>query len=140
MRWPFTVCLLFAALLNKGNRVLKVVMGIPGAVGSKDAAHRHRLAVYSFDDAKLVGADLNQRDLLHNAFDRVHDKVQARLQNVGLKTDLTVGRDDAALRHTAAEIPAFVDTHLFGTDIHEKSCNDIPKDQKAEYNAHGQKD
>ena len=44
-----------AALFDKGDRVLKVVVRVLRAVGREDSARRHRLAVDRFDHADLVG-------------------------------------------------------------------------------------
>jgi hypothetical protein len=48
-----------AATFDERDRVLEVVMSVLRAVGCEDATRRHRLAVNSFDDSHLVGADLD---------------------------------------------------------------------------------
>ena len=55
-----------AALLDESDRVLKIVVSVLGAIGRKDSAGGHRLAVDRFDDAQFVGADLDQRHLAHD--------------------------------------------------------------------------
>src|ERR1043166_3617290 len=66
------------ALLDERDRVLKVIVRILRPIGSKYAAHRHRLAVDRVDHAELIGTDLDQRHLLDDAFDRVHHKMKPR--------------------------------------------------------------
>ena len=121
-----------AALFDERDRVLKIVMRVLRAVGCKDAAHRHRLAVDGLDNAELVRADLDQRHFLHDALDRIHDKMKSGFEHVGLDADLAVGRDDAALRHPAAKIAPLFDADLFRADVDEKPRNDVPEELQAQ--------
>jgi hypothetical protein len=58
--------------------------------------------------------------------------MKARLKHVGLQADLAIGRDNAALRHTAPEISAFFDADLFCSDVYQKARYDIPNDAESD--------
>src|ERR687895_1494579 len=55
-----------AATLDESNRVLKIVVRVLRSVEREDSARRHRLAVNGFDDAKLIGTDLYERNFPHD--------------------------------------------------------------------------
>src|SRR5688572_33482782 len=98
-----------AAAFDERDRILEVVMRVLRAVGSKDAARRHRLAVHGFDDSEFVGADLDQRHLAHDSFKRKLDQVQTGLEHVRLNADFALRRDYASGRHFGAEVTSFLD-------------------------------
>src|SRR2546426_12579260 len=48
-----------AALLDEGDRILKIVVGVLRAVKREDSSGQHWLAVNRLDNAQLVGADFD---------------------------------------------------------------------------------
>src|SRR5689334_24889197 len=85
-----------AAAFDERDRILEVVVSILGAVRREDSARRHRLTVYGFDDAQLVGANLDERHFPHHFFKRKLDEVKSGLQHVGLNTYFTISRDHSS--------------------------------------------
>src|SRR5215213_3511527 len=113
-----------AAAFDERYRVLEVVVRILRAVGSKDAARRHRLAVDRLDDSHLIGADLDQRHFPHDFFKRKLDQVQAGLEHVGLNADFAFGGDYASRRHFGAEVAPFLDGDFARAYVHEDAIHD----------------
>ena len=62
-----------ATLFDEGDWILKVVVRVLCAIGGKDSAWHHWLAIDCFDYSQLVSADFNQRHFAHNALERVLD-------------------------------------------------------------------
>ena len=118
------------ALFYEGDRVLKVVVSILGSVRSEDRAGLHRFAVDRLDDAEFVSADLDERHFAHHCFDRIPDEMQAWFQDICLNADLALSRDNAALRHTAAEVTTFFDRNLLSPDVDQESGHDVPNDEQ----------
>ena len=120
-----------AALFNKGNRVLKVVVRILRPVRRENSTGRVRLAVNGFDDAHLVRADLDQRHSAHDLLERPLDQVQAGLEHIGLNADLAFGSDDATGRHSPAEVAALLDgdLELSGVELEDSGARaDVDED------------
>src|SRR5262245_922019 len=108
---------LYAALFDERDRVLKVVVRVLRAVGGENSARRQRLAVNRLDHANLVGAYLDQRRLLHHAFEGPFDVVQSRFQHVSLDADLSFGGYHAAWRHPRPGVAALLDRNLLRADV-----------------------
>ncbi len=60
-----------AALFDKRNRVLKIVVRVLRSVGRENRAGLHRFAVNRFDHAEFVRADFDERHFLNDALNRV---------------------------------------------------------------------
>src|SRR5207248_11742476 len=107
-----------ATLLDEGDRVLKIVVSILRAVRRKNSSRKIWLAVDSFDDAHLVGANFDQwyRPAEKSLGERIQ-KVQARLEHVSLDSNFAFGGDHASRRHAAAEITPFLDRNLARSNV-----------------------
>src|SRR5260370_42490864 len=68
----------YAALLNKGNWILKIVVGVLSAIGREDASRKHWLAVDRLNDADFIGAYFNDADLAPTAFKRQLLQIQTK--------------------------------------------------------------
>src|SRR5262249_32948974 len=112
---------LHAALLDKRNRVLKVVVRVLGAVGREDSSGRHRLPVDRLDNGPLIRANLDQWKLANDFFERPLDQVKTRFEDVGLDSDLTLDSNDSAGRHLSAKIASFFDRNFARADVYENS-------------------
>ncbi len=112
------------ALFDERDRVLEVVVCVLRAIGSEDAPRRHRFTVNGFDDAHLVGTDLDQRHLANYAFKRKLDQVQPRLEHVGLNADLAFGSDNSSGRHFCAKVAPLFDRDFACADVHEDAVHD----------------
>ncbi len=69
----------YAALFDKRDRILEVVMSVLRAVRREDAAGGHRLAVDRFDDAQFICANFNQRHFADDFLKGKLDEMQAGL-------------------------------------------------------------
>src|ERR1051325_1157150 len=78
---------LHATLFDKGDRILKIIVCVLRAVGRKNSARRHGLAVNGIYDAKFISADFNQRHFSDYPFERILNKMQAWLEDVRLDSD-----------------------------------------------------
>ena len=92
-------------------------MGILRAVGGKNSSWRHRLAIDRFDDAHLVGANLNQGKLADDLLEGPLDQMKSGLEHIGLYADFAFGCHDAAWRHLRAQVAALFDRDLTRADV-----------------------
>src|SRR5215470_5313582 len=115
---------------DERDRILKVVVSILSAVGREDSARRHRLTIYSFDDAQLVGANLNQWDFPYDFFKRKLDEMKSGLQYVSLNTDFTFSSDDSSWRHSLAHVSSFLDGDFARADVHEVTLRNDEHDNQ----------
>src|SRR6478672_5753697 len=119
-----------AALFDKRDRILEVVVSILCAVRREDATGRHRFAVNGFNDAHLIGANLDQGDFAYDFFKGKLNEVQAWLQHVGLNTDLAFCGYHSSRGHFPAQIPSFFDRDFSCTDVYEDSGHDYEEDDQ----------
>src|SRR6185503_17980690 len=119
-----------AALRDKGNRVLEIIVRVLRAVGRKDSSGGHRLAVNGFDDAHLVRADFDQRDFAHDLLRNRIDEVETELEHSCLDADLAFDCDDATGRHLRAKVAALFDGDLSCANVDQKASQDKDEDQK----------
>src|SRR5689334_4393714 len=123
----------YAAAFDKRDRILEVVVSILRAIGRENSARRHWLAVDSFDDAQLVGADFNQGHFAHDFLKRKLDEMQSGLQHVCLNTDFAFRSYDSSGRHFFTQVPSFLDRDFARTDVHEVTLgNDEHHDQSSD--------
>src|SRR5258707_5088109 len=108
---------LHAALFDKGDGVLKVIVSVLGAIGSEVSSRRHRSAVNCFDYSEFVSGDLDQRHFAHDLFEGPSKQVKARLQDVGLNPNFAFGSDNTSCRHLGAAVAPFLNRYFAGPDI-----------------------
>src|SRR5947207_3180145 len=87
---------LYSAAFYESDGVLKIVVRVLRAIGGKDSSRRHRLAVDGFNDAHLIGADLDQRKLANDLLEGPFDQVKPGFEHIGLNANLAFGSDYAA--------------------------------------------
>jgi hypothetical protein len=117
-------------LLNKSDRILKVVMGVLRPIRSEDTTWRERFAVNSLDDTHLIGADLDQGNLVDYTLEWVFDQMESRLEHVGLNANFTLGGHHPSRRHSPPEVASLFDCDLARTDVDEDATEDNNQQQQ----------
>jgi len=120
----------YAALFDKGDRILEVVVRVLCAVGREDATRRHRFAVNRFDYAHLIRTNLDQGNFANDFFKRELDEMQARLKHISLNTDFSFRGYHSSGRHSSTHVPSFFDCDFSCADVHEDSIHDYEEDDQ----------
>src|SRR6185295_4284638 len=113
-----------ASLGYEGDRVLKVVVRVHGAIGREDATGGHWISVDGFDYTQLIGTDFDQGDFADHLLERPLDQMETRLEYFSLDADFARRSNDAAWRHPAAEVASFLDRDFAPADVHQDAGED----------------